>query len=62
VQQNDAIGELATSINHTVGNLNSLVGGITVHSTSVLSISEAMSKLAHMIEKTVEPALKGRRK
>lgn len=51
VQQNDAIGQLSNSINETTANLNKLVKGITVDSTSVLSISEALSSLAVNIEK-----------
>ncbi len=50
VKQKDAIGELADSINETTTHLNSLVQNVTVDSTSVLSISEALSSLAGKIE------------
>ena len=52
--QRDAIGELAKSINETTTQLNSLVQNVTVDSTSVLSISEALSALATNIEKENE--------
>ncbi len=51
VQQNDAIGELADSINNTTSRLGKVVTGITVDSTSVLSISEALADLAARVEK-----------
>lgn len=50
VRQKDAIGEMANSINETSAQLNKLVQGITVDSTSVLSISEALSSLAANLE------------
>ena len=51
VRQKDAIGEMAKAINETSTQLNKLVQGITVDSTSVLSISEALSSLAVNLER-----------
>jgi len=50
VKQNDAIGELADSINLTTSKLGRLVQGIQVDSSSVLTISDALSGLATTIE------------
>jgi methyl-accepting chemotaxis protein len=57
VQQNDAIGELASSINDTTTQLNRLVTSINTDSSSVLSIAGTLNNLAEMIQKDSQVSL-----